>query len=886
MDLTSIGCSQKSNHTNLNLGWTGVWLVMLLGCDESFATQPVPSAKPNIIIILTDDLGYGDLSCYGATKIHTPNVDRLAAQGMRFTQAFAPAATCTPSRYALLTGDYAWRQKARQTTILDGDAPLAIEPGSLTLPEMLRHAGYYTGTVGKWHLGLGDGRTPVNFNGDIKPGPLEVGFEYSHIIPATLDRVPCVWVQNHRVVGLDPADPITVSYLKNISDDPTGSQHPELLRQPADNQHSGTIVDGISRIGYMKGGQAARWKDEELAKTLVAKSIAFIEQHRDKPFFLCIGMFEPHVPRLPEKSFVGTSQCGVRGDVIEQMDWETGKIMETLDRLKLTDNTLVLFTSDNGPIFFDGYYDHSKEEANGHEPAGGLRGWKYLVYEGGTRVPLIVHWPGKVPAGVSDQMFCLTDVMATCAALTGQKLPKNAGVDSLNQLPLILGNTRKSLRDVQVQQGISGSMAIRKGEWKYIPPNAGDPASGMGSGANPNDARFAAATIHEPLLFNLADDPDETKNLAAKYPEKLAQLSALLQKIQSDGRSSAASLEPAASIRGAIYVPAEAYNAPQMWKNFSLAETRRDFDYARKINLNALRIWASYEYWQMEPEHFKTSLDQLLAAARDSGIKILISLFENCGVPPTPENMWTTNPAKAFAINSPDKDIASPAHQERWEQPRDFVKWFMENYRNDTRLLAIEVMNEPEANHGGNKPTMPFAKSMFETAKSLQGTVALTVGTVTVEQAEEFIPMGLDVIEFHDNFPRTSEQFEAAIKHALAMSRENNLPVWLTEWQRLRPSGSGWGNEKLPKAETLPDYASLAPMVHKYPIGNFFWSLMIKRAYLPPQRNKGTINGLFWPDGSVWSLPDACAIANDPSLKLTEKKTIPTGFLDYLGRSD
>ncbi|HZI32730.1 MAG TPA: arylsulfatase, partial [Candidatus Binatia bacterium] len=528
---------KKYQTCQWNLSWTGALLGMFLGSAGSFAAQAALPAKPNIIVIVTDDLGYGDLSCYGATKIHTPNVDRLASEGLRFTEAFAPASTCTPSRYGLLTGDYAWRQKAKKTTILDGDAPLAIEPGSLTLPEMLRHAGYTTGIVGKWHLGLGDGVTPVNFNQDIKPGPLEVGFDCSDIIPATVDRVPCVWIQNHKVVGLDPADPISVSYLKNISDDPTGLQHPDILKQPADKQHSGTIVDGISRIGYMKGGHAARWKDEELAKTVVAKSTAFIEQHKDKPFFLYVGMFEPHVPRTAEKPFVGTSGCGVRGDVIEQIDWETGEIMDTLKRLHLADNTLVLFTSDNGPIFFDGYYDRSKEDAHGHQPAGGLRGWKYLVFEGGTRVPLIAHWPGRVPAGVADQMFNLTDVMATCAKLTGQNLPENAGVDSVNQLPVLLGETNKSLRDVDVQQGISGSMAIREGDWKFIPSNAGDAAGGMGSGANPNDPRFAAAIIREPLLFNLAKDPDETNNVAAANPEKIAELSALLKKIQADGRS-------------------------------------------------------------------------------------------------------------------------------------------------------------------------------------------------------------------------------------------------------------------------------------------------------------------------------------------------------------
>ena len=219
---------------------------------------------------------------------------------MRFTQGYAPSATCTPSRYSLLTGEYAWRQKAKSNSILDGDAPLCIEPGRLTLPAMLRQAGYQTGVVGKWHLGLGDGQTRVDFNGEVKPGPLEIGFDYCHIIPATVDRVPSVWIENHKVRNLDPADPIQVSYLTNLSDEPTGLERPDLLKQGADKQHSCTIINGISRIGYMKGGKSARFKDEELASTVVAKSIEFIEQHKDQPFFLDVGLFEPHVPRVAE----------------------------------------------------------------------------------------------------------------------------------------------------------------------------------------------------------------------------------------------------------------------------------------------------------------------------------------------------------------------------------------------------------------------------------------------------------------------------------------------------------------------------------------------------------------------------------------------------------
>ncbi len=497
----------------------------------AFAT-PAP-AKPNIIIILADDLGYGDLGCYGATKIRTPNIDRLAAEGVRFTQGYAPSSTCTPSRFSLLTGEYAWRQEDRKNSILDGDAPLCIEPGRLTLPALLHQAGYRTGIIGKWHLGLGDGQTPVNFNGEIKPGPLEVGFDYCYIIPATVDRVPSVWIENHRVVGLDPADPITVSYVTNISQDPTGLERPDLLtRYGADKQHSGTIINGISRIGYMKGGQAARFKDEELATRLVAKSVAFIEQNKDKPFFLEAALFEPHVPRVAGAPFVGKSQCGVRGDVIEQIDWETGEIMKALKRFNLETNTLVLLSSDNGAILFDGYYDHSFEDLNGHQPTGGLRGWKYLVFEGGCRVPLIACWPGQIKPRVSGQMFNLVDLLATLADLTGQKVPPAIAPDSLDMSAVLLGTTTNQLRHDTVLHGISDELALRWGDWKFIPKHASAKAQGIGQGANPTDPRFVDAHLTHPLLFNLANDPDEKTNLFAKYPAKAAALQARLAAIK------------------------------------------------------------------------------------------------------------------------------------------------------------------------------------------------------------------------------------------------------------------------------------------------------------------------------------------------------------------
>ena len=327
--------------------------------------------------------------------------------------------------------------------------------------------------------------------------------------------------------------------------------------------------------------------------------------------------------------------------------------------------------------------------------------------------------------------------------------------------------------------------------------------------------------------------------------------------------------DPPESIRGAIYVSSEAYNAPQMWKNFSAGETRRDFGYAREVHLNALRIWASYEYWQMEPAKFQSEFEQLLDIAHDSGIRVLVSLFENDGVEPTPENMWTTDPKNAFAIQSPGTKIATDPSQ--WDGPRRFIAWFMGRYKNDERVLAIEVMNEPRAGREGKPGTVAFAKAMFTAAKSLQGAVPLTLGSARIEQAEQFIPLGLDVVEFHNNFPPNVQAFTSSIKDAVDLGQKAGLPVWLTEWQRVRASGAGFSGPKIADSERMTDYVSLAPTVHSFPIGNFFWSLMVKRAYLKGQRANGTINGLFWPDGAVSSLKDAQAIANDQQLHLRER---------------
>jgi arylsulfatase A-like enzyme len=479
--------------------------------------------KPrNVVIIYADDLGYGDVGCYGATKVATPNVDRLAREGIRLTNAHSASATCTPSRYALLTGEYAWRRKG--TGVLPGDARLIIEPGRTTLASLMQKAGYKTGAVGKWHLGLGAGN--IDWNGDIGPGPLEIGFDYCFLIPATGDRVPCVFVENRRVVGLDPKDPIQVSYQKPVGDDPTGKDHPELLKVHPSHGHDQTIVNGISRIGYMTGGKAARWVDEEIADTITGKAVAFIEKRKEEPFFLYFSTHDIHVPRVPHPRFAGKSGLGPRGDAILQFDWSVGEILKALDRLDLARSTLVIFSSDNGPVVDDGYKDQAVELLDGHKPGGPLRGGKYSAFDAGTRVPFVVRWPGQVQPGVSEALACQIDLPASLAALTGQKLQRQDAPDSFDVLGALLGRTPAG-RDHLVEH--AGTLSLIQGDWKYIEPSKG-PRMNVGTNTEMgNDP--------QPQLYHLKDDLGEKNNVATQYPQRVTEMAALLQKIRQQGRS-------------------------------------------------------------------------------------------------------------------------------------------------------------------------------------------------------------------------------------------------------------------------------------------------------------------------------------------------------------
>lgn len=477
--------------------------------------------KPNVIFILTDDLGYGDLSCYGATKLKTPNLDNLAKQGIQFSNAHATSATCTPSRYAIMTGQYPWRKSG--TEILPGDAALIIPTDKPTLPKVFKQAGYSTGIVGKWHLGIGDA-VEKNWNGELKPGPNETGFDYSFIFPATADRVPTVFLENHRIVALDPADPIQVDYKNKVGNDPTGIENPELLKMKSSpgQGHNNTIVNGIGRIGYMSGGHQARWTDEEMPLTFLSKAKDFIEVNQKNPFFLFYTLTEPHVPRMPSTMFKDKSGLGYRGDAILQLDWSVGEIMKELKLLGLDKNTIIVFSSDNGPVLDDGYVDGAVTRLNGHTPWGPLRGGKYSVFEAGTRVPFIVNWPETIKPAVSPALVSQIDLLASFSKMLNIA-PKDMPNDSENTIDVLLGKSNKG-REYLVEQGFTDNLAIIQGDWKYIEPKEGPKRNEL--------VNIELGYDKQPQLYNLSTDIGETNNLAKKYPKKVKELKAKLEEIK------------------------------------------------------------------------------------------------------------------------------------------------------------------------------------------------------------------------------------------------------------------------------------------------------------------------------------------------------------------
>lgn len=473
--------------------------------------------RPNVVLIYADDIGYGDLGCYGGTGARTPNLDRLARQGVRFTDAHSSSATCTPSRYSMLTGEYAWRKKG--TGVLPGDARLILDPNRLTWPGLMKRAGYRTGVVGKWHLGLGDGA--LDWNGEIRPGPLEVGFDSAFLMPATGDRVPCVYVKDRRVLGLDPKDPIRVDYTKPIGNEPTGKLNPELLKMKPSFGHDMAIVNGVSRIGYMTGGTSALWKDEDMAARFVEAGAEFIEQNRNDPFFLYFATHDIHVPRVPNRAFAGKTRMGPRGDAIAELDWTVGKILGQLDRLKLTRDTIVMFSSDNGPVIDDGYQDDAVSKLGSHKPAGPLRGGKYSNFEAGTRVPLMIRWPARIRPQVSGALVGQVDFFRSFAQLSGQTLQASEAPDSMNLMPALLGENQQG-REWLVEH--ARALSIRKGDYKLIEANAG-PLILRGSNTEMGGGE-------RPQLYRVSDDIGERSDLARQMPEKVAELEKLLAEVK------------------------------------------------------------------------------------------------------------------------------------------------------------------------------------------------------------------------------------------------------------------------------------------------------------------------------------------------------------------
>ncbi len=488
-------------------------LLFLSGCGQKEDTSP--AQPPNIIVIYLDDLGYGDVGAYGATELKTPNMDKLARGGIKFTNGYASSATCSPSRFALLTGIYPWRNK--NAKILPGTAPLIIDTAQVTIPKMLKKQGYHTGIVGKWHLGLGSGQ--VDWNQRVSPGPNEVGFDYSYIMAATQDRVPTVYIENGYVAGLDPADPIQIDYQNNFEGEPTGLDHPEMLKMKWHHGHNNSIVNGIPRIGFMKGGKSAKWVDEDMADTFLIKAQQYIMEHQQQPFFLYYALQQPHVPRTPHPRFVGSSGMGPRGDVIVEADWCIGELLKTLEELQLLENTLIILSSDNGPVLNDGYYDQAVELIGDHKPAGPLRGGKYSLYQAGTRVPFITYWKGTIQPASSDAMVSQIDFLASLAQLTGGNIGQT---DSQPLLEVFLGKNNTGREELVLEA--TTRTAFRQGNWVLIPPYEGQAVN--------TNVNIELGNTDGYQLFNLQDDLGEQSNLADAQPEKLQQMKEDFQRIR------------------------------------------------------------------------------------------------------------------------------------------------------------------------------------------------------------------------------------------------------------------------------------------------------------------------------------------------------------------
>ncbi len=481
--------------------------------------KPKPNKHPNIIYILTDDLGYGDVSVYNPNgKISTPNIDRLASQGIRFTDAHSPSSVCTPTRYGILTGRYSWRSRL-PVGVLRGYSQSLIEKDRTTVASLLKKNGYTTGVIGKWHLGLdwalkNGGNNSPGKNSEIKEidpelidfslpptdGPMNHGFDYSYILPASLDMPPYCYLENHK-----------------------------LTAPLSEQSHGSNPANGTTGAFWRAGLMSERYEFDRVTPTFTQKAISFIREQSatEKPFFLYLPYPSPHTPWLPLTEYRGTSKAGEYGDFVQMVDAEVGKILKTLTELGLDENTVVFFTSDNGPFWRPPFI----EEFN-HRAASIYRGMKADAFEGGHRIPFIVRWPGKIKAGSQcAEPITLTNLLATCSGIVNQKLAKNEGEDSQSILPLLLENTKEYVRPgALIQHSSKGIFVVRQGDWKLI--------NGLGSGGFTKPETIQPKEGEAPgQLYNLKEDPSETADLYSKYPEKVKELNAILLKFQETGRS-------------------------------------------------------------------------------------------------------------------------------------------------------------------------------------------------------------------------------------------------------------------------------------------------------------------------------------------------------------
>lgn len=499
---------------------------LILSANTMIATNPdgAKSVLPNVIIIYADDLGYGDLECYDAKNVSTPAVNALAQDGILFTNAHAVAATSTPSRYSLLTGEYAWRKQG--TDVAAGNAGMIINPGQYTLADMFKNSGYKTSAIGKWHLGLGAETGKQDWNAPLATHPGDLGFDYSYIMAATADRVPCVFIENGMVANYDPSAPIEVSYSKPFSGEPLGSTHPELLYNlKPTHEHDQAIVNGISRIGYMKGGGKALWKDENIADSISSHAIDFIRRNKDVPFFMYLATNDVHVPRFPHDRFRGKSPMGLRGDAIVQFDWTVNQVVNTLKELGLYENTLIILSSDNGPVLDDGYDDKAEELLNGHSPTRGLRGNKYSAFEGGTRIPFIVSWPERIEGGkTSEALISQIDIFRSLGELINSRIPRESAPDSENYMDALLGIDAVGRKWV-VEQSYNHTLSVRDKEWKYIEPNNGP--TGV-----PWVPEIESGNSSKPQLYRLSDDYHEKNNLAESHKDKVMEFMNILKEVR------------------------------------------------------------------------------------------------------------------------------------------------------------------------------------------------------------------------------------------------------------------------------------------------------------------------------------------------------------------